>query len=196
MEFIKKLFDSILGRPAFQVAEPGFDPMDESVRTSKQRGCGGLIFWIFIISLMISGYVFVNGRQKEKARQANEAIALSVKQTEASYTSTLTITLTPTITPTATEIPFTPTNTPTITTTPATATSSPTPSLTPAPKIIYQDRTVVITVRVPWVITVVVPQTVIVVVTATDTPTPTETSTPTATGTITETPTPTVTPTP
>jgi len=184
MDPLIKFWDALTGQAKFTGAEPGFDAMNEPVRQSR-KSLFGCAFWIFILVLVSSSFIAINGYQKQKDREAREAIAESVRLTETAFTKTPTITTTPT--PSGTPEP-TATATPTFTTTPATATYTPTTTLTPQPKIIYQDRTIVVTVRVPWVITQIVKETVIVVVTATPTFTPTATGTATATATITTTP--------
>jgi len=190
MELLQKLWDGLTGQAGFTMADPGFDPMNESVRKSR-RSLFGCMFWIVLAGVVGSVVFAMQGYRQnkiqEQERQAQSVIATSVYETESAFTPTKTITSIPTLTTTPDP---TETKTPTITTTPATLTPTPTPSLTPQPQIIYQDRTIVITVEVPWVITHVVKETVIVVVTATPTETPTTTPTETPTPTPTETPTP------
>lgn len=188
MEFFENFLDALLKRPAFQVADPGYDPMDEPARKNP-RGTG-FFFYIVVGGLMLTAFLYFRGAQKAKAE---ELIALSASQTQFAITHTLTPTLIPpTLTPTATATPAT--GTPTVTQTPGTPTAAPTATATPAPLIIYKDRTIVITVLVPWYITVVVTATPTYTPTPTLTPTPT--ATPTATATFTPTGSPTLTPTP
>jgi len=185
---LRKLFDAITGNVPVTPADPGFDPMNEPARQS-QRSRFGCFFWVILAGVVFSVFFAVKGYQDNKAQQAQSAIATSVRSTEDSFTATPTETTEPSLTFT---VGPTATRTPTITTTPATATMTPTATLTPVPQIEYRDRTIVITVRVPWVMTQIVKETVIVVVTATMTPSPTITVTPgdTLTPTATLTPTP------
>ena len=170
------------------MAEPDYNPMEEPVRQQGKKRTG-LIF--FVLMVAAGGIFSWRAYSKQKTNEEiarTTAIALNVIKTETAQA--IPFTLTPSQTASQT---FTPTAS--ITTTPATPSYTPTPSQTATPKIIYQDRTIVITVRVPFVITQVVKETVLVtvVVTPTDTPSPTPSDTPTVTGTP---PSPTPSPTP
>ena len=181
MDMLRKIVDALTGQANFTMAEPGYDPMEEPARASR-KSMFGCAFWLFLFLIVGSTFFAIRGYQQQWEEETRKAIAENVRLTESAYTSTPTITTTPR--PTGSPFP-TATATATITTTPATATSTPTATLTPQPKIIYQDRTIVITVQVPWIITQIVKETVIVVVTATPTftPSPTLSATPTLTPT-------------
>lgn len=203
MSIFTKIFQALRGGPEYQGAEPGYDPIDAEAIKTNRRGCGGPFLWLIILGIVVTGVMYF--RDRNKAEQARiEAAARATEKAAWTATPTITGTPTETPTPTATRTPRPATSQPTITGTPYTPTPTETGTATPQPQIIYRDRTIVITVEVPYVITQVYYQTVIhtVIVTATMTPFPTmtatitETPTPTATATPTETPIETFTPTP
>ena len=62
LDFINNLLDSVLGRAAFQVAEPGYNPMEEPARKNKTGG--GFFFYFVLGSLMVGVFFAYSGYRK------------------------------------------------------------------------------------------------------------------------------------